>query len=107
MYDREFLEKTMSEHVLYKVAVKDGEIIGIASADMDEENLNAEITDCATYLSYRGLGVLSNIVDELERELKKRGFICLYSLSRAINPSINHVLKRHSYEYGGMRTNLM
>lgn len=50
VYDEEFLKETMNEKVLYKVAVYDGKIIGIASADMDKENLNAEITDCATYL---------------------------------------------------------
>ena len=105
VYDRDFLEKSMNSNVLYKVAVKDGKILGIASAEINIEHLNAEITDCATYPKYRGLGVLSSIIDELEKELKDRGILCLYSLSRAINPSINYVFKKHNYHFGGRLIN--
>jgi putative beta-lysine N-acetyltransferase len=68
---------------------------------MDIENLNAEMTDCATYPEYRGKGILSNIINELELELKNRNFITLYSLSRAINIGINMVLCKHEYKYSG------
>ena len=105
VYDEEFLKKTMKEKVLYKVAVYEGKIIGIASADMDKENLNAEITDCATYPDYRGKGVLSNIIYSLELDLRKKGFITLYSLSRAINPSINFVLSKQNYKFTGRLIN--
>lgn len=101
IYDEDFLKQTMKEKVLYKVAVHDGKIIGVASADMDKENLNAEITDCATHPDYRGKGILSSIIFSLESDLRKRDFITLYSLSRAINPSINFVLSKHNYEFSG------
>lgn len=103
--DKEFLKETMNEKVLYKVAIDNGKIIGIASADMDKENLNAEITDCATYLQYRGKGVLSNIICDLEAELKKKRFVCLYSLSRAIIPGINIALSKQNYKYTGRLIN--
>ena len=105
VYDSEFIKSTMEKNVLYKVAVLDGKIIGIASADMDEENLNAEITDCATNPEYRGLGVLSRIISSLEKDLKKNGFICLYSLSRAINPSINFAFSKYNYNFAGRLIN--
>lgn len=105
VYDEEFLKETMNKKVLYKVAVYNEKIIAIASADMDKENLNAEITDCATYPDYRGKGVLANIIYSLELDLKKRGFITLYSLSRAINPSINFVLSKHNYKFTGRLIN--
>jgi len=105
IYDEEFLKQTMNEKVLYKVAVYDGKIIGVASADMDKENLNAEITDCATYPDYRGKGILSNIIYSLELDLKKKSFITLYSLSRAIIPGVNIVLSKHNYEYAGRLVN--
>lgn len=105
VYDEEFLKETMKKKVLYKVAIYDGKIIGVASADMDKENLNAEITDCATYQDYRGKGILSNIIYSLELDLNKRGFITLYSLSRAINPSINFVLSKHNYKFAGRLVN--
>lgn len=105
IYDEEFLKETMNKKVLYKVAIYDGKIISIASADMDIENLNAEITDCATYPSYSGNGVLSNIIHSLECDLKSKGFMTLYSLSRAINPSINFVLSKHNYTFTGRMVN--
>ena len=105
VYDEKFLKETMNERVLYKVAVYDGKIIGIASADMDKENLNAEITDCATYPDYRGKGILSNIIYSLELNLQDKGFLTLYSLSRAINPGVNVVLSKHNYKYTGRLVN--
>lgn len=105
IYDEEYLKQTMNDKILYKVAVNNKKIVAIASADMDKENLNAEITDCATYPDYRGKGILSNIIYSLESSLKSKGFITLYSLSRAINPSINFVLSKHNYKFTGRLVN--
>jgi len=105
VYDEEYIRQTMNGKILYKVAESEGKIIGIASADMDMENRNAEMTDCATYPEYRGKGVLSNIIYELESELKNRDFITLYSLSRAVNTGINMVLCKHQYKYRGRLIN--
>jgi putative beta-lysine N-acetyltransferase len=101
VYDQDYLRQTMNGKILYKVAVFEGKIVGIASADMDSVNLNAEMTDCATYPEHRGKGILSNIIYQLEVELKNMNFITLYSLSRAINPGINMVLSKHNYNYAG------
>lgn len=38
-------------------------------------NLNAEITDCATYENFRGRGLFSSLIIELEKDLKVKGFI--------------------------------
>lgn len=105
VYDEEYIRQTMNGKILYKVAESEGKIIGMASADMDMGNRNAEMTDCATYPDYRGKGVLSNIICELEAELKNRSFITLYSLSRAVNVGINLVLCKHQYKYRGRLIN--
>jgi putative beta-lysine N-acetyltransferase len=105
IYSEEYLKQSMHDKVLYKVAVFNEKIVSIASADMDKENLNAEITDCATYPAYNGKGILSDIIYSLEYDLKSKGFMTLYSLSRAINPSINFVLSKHNYNYTGRLIN--
>ncbi|MDW2796173.1 putative beta-lysine N-acetyltransferase [Clostridium boliviensis] len=105
VYDEEYIRQTMNEKILYKVAQSEGKIIGMASADMDSKNRNAEMTDCATYPDYRGKGVLSNIIHELEEELKNRKFIALYSLSRAVNVGVNMALCKHQYKYRGRLIN--
>lgn len=103
--NEKYLIEAMKKSVLFKVAEKDGKIIGIASADMDYDNLNAEITDCATLPKYRGNGILPKLIKELETELIERGFITLYSLSRANNKGINKTLSKLNYEYNGRLIN--
>ncbi|PRR86082.1 putative beta-lysine N-acetyltransferase [Clostridium luticellarii] len=106
IFSEDYLRNTLNKKVLYKVAVdNDSRIIGIASADLDRENLNAEITDCVTHPHYRNKGILSNIIYSLELELKKMGFITLYSLSRAIHPGINFVLSKQGYTFRGKLIN--
>ena len=105
VHDEEYLKKTMNKKTLYKVAVDNGKIISVASADLNSLNLNAEITNCATYPKYRCKGVLSNIVYSLELNLKNMGFICLYSLARSISPGINLVLSKHGYKFRGRLIN--
>ncbi|OVE68822.1 putative beta-lysine N-acetyltransferase [Clostridium diolis] len=105
IYNQEYLKETMNNKILYKVAVYDEKIVSIASADMDMKNLNAEITDCATSPAYRGKGILANVIYSLECDLKAKGFLTLYSLCRAINPSINFVLSKHNYKFTGRMVN--
>lgn len=106
IFSEDYLRSTLNKKVLYKVAVdNDGRIIGTASADLDRENLNAEITNCVTHPHYRNKGILSNIIYSLELDLKNMGFITLYSLSRAIHPGINFVLSKHGYTFRGILVN--
>lgn len=105
IFSMEYLRKAMHEKVLFKVATIDDKIISVASADMDISNLNAEITDCATYPEFRGKGLLSNLIYSLEEDLKNKEFYTLYSLSRAINPGINISLSKLDYQYCGRLIN--
>lgn len=105
VHNPEYLREAMSKKILFKVAVENEKIIGIASADMDLNNLNAEITDCATDPQYRGRGILPILIKSLENELIEKHFITLYSLSRAINKGINITLSKLGYEYNGRLIN--
>ncbi|WP_338053634.1 putative beta-lysine N-acetyltransferase [Pseudobacteroides cellulosolvens] len=105
VFNGDYLKTVMNKQILFKVAVENGRIISIASADMDANNMNAEVTDCATYPEHRGRGILTNLIHSLECDLKKKGFFTLYSLSRAINPGINKALSNLNYKYGGRLVN--
>lgn len=105
VFSMEYLKKVMHEQVAYKVAEENGKIISIASAEMNKLNLNAEITDCATYPEYRGKGILSDLIHYLEAELIERDFRMVYSLARAINPGINKALFKLKYRYSGRLVN--
>lgn len=105
VFNPDYLKEVIDKKTHFKVAVFNDKIVSIASAEMDKENLNAEITDCATYPEYRGKGLLTNLISHLENDLVDMGFYSLYSLSRAINPGINIALKKHGYMYRGRHIN--
>lgn len=105
VYCSDYLQKVMKDQILFKVAIENDKIISIASADMDKCNMNAEITDCATYPEHRGRGILSNLISDLEQELRQNDFKALYSLSRAINPGINKALANLNYKHSGRLVN--
>lgn len=105
IFSSDYLKEIMVEKILFKVIEEDGNIISIASADMDKLNMNAEITDCATYPQYRGKGLLFSIIRSLENDLKEKGFYSLYSHTRAINTGINKTLSKLGYKYNGRLIN--
>jgi putative beta-lysine N-acetyltransferase len=105
VHEENYLERVMDSRIYFKAAFDGGKLISIASADMDKKNLNAEITDCATYPKYRGHGLLSKLISAIENDIRKMGFISAYSLSRAINPGINISLSKLSYDYTGRLVN--
>lgn len=105
IFSASYLENILNTKTLFKVVDIEGKIISIASAEMDTLNLNAEITDCATYPGYRGKGLLTNLMYQLERTLKEKGFYTLYSLCRAIEPGINKALSKLQYRYTGRLIN--
>lgn len=100
--DKEYIRSNMrNKKVIYKVALHYGKVIGIASAELDKTNLNAEMTDCVTMPEYRGRGILTAILQELEDQLQKDGYRCLYSLCRAMIPSVNRAFMNQGYNYAG------
>ncbi|AHF08753.1 putative beta-lysine N-acetyltransferase [Dehalobacter restrictus] len=105
IFSREYLQKVMRDHVLFMVAEEERKIISIASADLDKQHMNAEITDCATNPKYRGRNILSELIFQLETHLKRNGFVTAYSLSRAKNLGINKSLSKLGYIYRGRLIN--
>ncbi len=105
MDSAEYIRKVIGKQVMFKVVEYQGRIVSAASADMNIRYLNAEITDCATLEEFRGRGLLSGLIYQIEQRLKEEGFIALYSLSRALSAGINIVLSKHGYEYAGRLIN--
>lgn len=90
---------------LMMVARHNGQVTGIISAEIDEKNLCAEITDCVTLTQYRGQGIMGGLLDIVEQRLWDRGLKYLYSLTRAGIPPINAVFHRKGYVYSGRLVN--
>lgn len=100
-----YLEMLMAMDYIFLVIEHEGRIVSCASADIDLNNKNAEITDCASLPECRGKGLMAAIIAALEEELKTREIGCLYSLARALSPGMNMVFKKLGYTYSGRLVN--
>ncbi|MFC7440540.1 putative beta-lysine N-acetyltransferase [Laceyella putida] len=101
VHDPEFIKKCLRNHVYFSVVTHNGKIVSAASADVFTRYNCAEITDCATHPDYRGKGLLSAIIFDLEKRMRARGVPNLFSLTRAVSVGMNIVISRHGFEYKG------
>ncbi len=92
---------------LFRVMLDDqGQVVASASAEMDAQNLCAEMTDCATRPDQRGAGHMAFLLHHLAQDVKD---VCqitdLYTLARADEIGMNCVFAKLGYEYTGRLTN--
>ena len=100
-------EQIRSESNLFRV-VEDlqGEIVAVASAELDKERSSAEMTDCATRPDFRGRGLMAYILSKLESDLISRfGISDLYTIARAEEVGMNCVFSKLGYEFTGRLVN--
>ncbi|TCT16159.1 beta-lysine acetyltransferase [Natranaerovirga pectinivora] len=105
MNNGEYIKYAMKNHVYFKVITYNNRIISSASADMDPENYNAEMTDCATEVEHRGQGLMGRLILELEKEMRRKNYNVFYSTARSISAGMNIIFAKHNYEYGGKLVN--
>ncbi|WML40231.1 putative beta-lysine N-acetyltransferase [Neobacillus sp. OS1-2] len=105
LHDPEYVKKTIQEGTIYYVFYYQGKIVSAASAEINSFYKNAELTDCATVKEHRKYGLMKIILQELERELKRNGIFCAYSIARSLSFGMNAVLFQLGYSYRGRFVN--
>ena len=104
--DAGYLEQTASTHVIYAViSDENGIMISAASAEMDLDHNNSEMTDFATLPSSRGKGLASILLNYLEKEVKKKGISNVYTIARSRSFGMNRVFKKAGYDRTGKLIN--
>jgi beta-lysine N6-acetyltransferase len=101
----DYIKSTMERNMLYRIAMQDGVALAAASAEMDEKNRNAEMTDCATTPAAQSKGLMQAILIGLEEDVRARGIITAYTLARGLSTGMNRVFFRLGYEYSGRLVN--
>ncbi len=96
-----YLEKKLSDGTVFKIVKYEQEIVSAASLDIDSRTKSAELTDCATLPDFRGQGLMSHLITNLEAEAVRLGLFTVYTIARALSVGINTVFARHGYKYGG------
>lgn len=101
----EYLLNSMRSDVAYFGVERAGELVALASAEMDLTAQNAEMTDFATLPRWRGNSLGIHLLLMMEKEAARRGIKTAYTIARAMSPGMNIVFARLGYKYGGRLKN--
>lgn len=101
----DYFESIFQKDSIFALCEENGQIIAAASAELSPQHKAAELTDCATRKSARGLGIMTHILKFLEVELKKRDYHCAYTMARGRSYGMNNVFYRLNYEFLGRLIN--
>lgn len=105
VFDPEYIQKTMTEHIRYFVIKKSHMLAAVASCEIDSENRNIEVTDFATNPPLRGRGFAGILLRAMETEMKQEGVRLSYTIARAVFRPINAVFAGAGYQFGGTLPN--
>ena len=104
--DPRYLIATMESKVAYRlVRNARGKLVAAASAEIDLEHRNAEMTDFATLPETRGLGLAQHLLTALEGDMSSRRICNLYTIARARSAGMNRVFFNNDYSWTGTLVN--
>jgi putative beta-lysine N-acetyltransferase len=86
-------------------SIQHKKIVSVAAAEYNHGNRSAEITDCATDPSFRGNNFTCHLINALEELLQKKDVLYLFSLTRAVSPSMNITVAKLGYRFTGTLIN--
>lgn len=104
IHDERYLEQTMREDVMYFGIWEQDRLIALASAEVDRNGGNAEMTDFATRPEYRGKGLANYLLAQTEKAASRRGIKTAYTIARAYSPGMNITFARNGYTFSGTLT---
>ncbi len=97
----DYILKTMDENVQYYGAEKEGQLVALASSEMDIKGENAEMTDFATVPEHHGNNLAGLLLGTMETEMKRQDIKTLYTIARLNSIPMNKTFLRAGYNYSG------
>jgi len=101
IFQENYLLETMTNNIVYFGAFFKGKLVSASSAEMDIKARNVEMTDFATLPDYRGNSLSVILLDEMEKEMKKRDIKTAYTIARALSAGMNITFSKMNYTYTG------
>lgn len=105
IYNPGYILKTMKENVHYFGVSKKEKLVAVASAEIDKEGENAEMTDFATAPEFRGQKLGQLLLSKMEKEMEAKHIKTLYTIARLKSIPMNKVFLKHRYQYAGTLIN--
>lgn len=101
IHDPAYILKTMAENVQYFGAECEGCLVALASAEVDADGQNAEMTDFATHPTHHGHKLSIALLKILEEAMRTQGIKTLHTIARLNSVAMNKTFLRSGYEYSG------
>lgn len=101
IHNPKYVLQTIDEGTQYYGAELGGELIALASAEIDEEGKNAEMTDFATLPNQRGKNLSVLLLNALEKSMKEQGITTLYTMARLNSIGMTKTFLKKDYCYSG------
>lgn len=105
IHDPAYIAETMGRHVEYFGAFKKDELAALASAEIDFQAKNAEMTDFATHKAHAGHNLSCSLLEMMEYEMQLQGITTLYTIARATSIPMNKTFIRLHFKYAGTLIN--
>lgn len=103
--DPEYLRSTMDSNVAYYCAEVENKIVALASAEMDADDGNVEMTDFVCLPAWRGNNFAQLLLHFMEDEMRLRKIRTAYTIARSISAGINISFAKSGYTFGGRLIN--
>ena len=101
IHDPAYLARTMIENIIYAGIVREGQLVAVASAEIDKNGRNAEMTDFATDQRCQGQGLANHLLGKLEEVTAALGIRTCYTIARATSFGMNICFAKNGYAFGG------
>jgi len=105
VYEPVYLARSMEKGDLFMVFYHGRRLVSVAAAEVEPGWRRAELTNCATDPDFRGLGLNTLLLQQIERFCLDARIGCIYSLARASSYGMNLVFHRLGYRFGGTLIN--
>jgi len=101
IFDPEYIRKTMKTGVQYFGIEESGQLVALASSEVNSKDQNAEMTDFATLPSHRGKKYAYLLLQAMEEKMKADGIKTVYTIARLHSVGMNFTFLRMNYEFAG------
>jgi putative beta-lysine N-acetyltransferase len=101
IHDPGYIARSMEAGTRYFGVNRGGKLIALASAEIDREGSNAEMTDFATLPDFRGNSLAQLLLKAMEKEMRRTGILTLYTIARLHSPAMNRTFLKLQYHYAG------
>ncbi|HBI02487.1 MAG TPA: putative beta-lysine N-acetyltransferase [Paenibacillaceae bacterium] len=105
IFDPLYIRETMGSNVVYFGIYYHGELVALASSEMNIKQKNAEMTDFAIQREHRGKQLAKHLLTTMEQEMLKRDIKTLYTIARAESLPMNCTFAGLGYDFGGTLLN--